>query len=393
MKYSLLILLVISCIATFGQQSTTNIITTALPFLELDPNPRTAAFGEIGVVSSGNYRDAGVFQNPALLSGETRVIGMSLAYSKWLNKLNFGYKLSGFKGYFSIDQKNTIGINFTSFDWGKIMFTDEQGYPTSTYHPWEFYLDGSYSHQINKALSIGLGLKYARSKVFPDHIFIEDKEIHPINTFATDFGIQFKKSHPLSPTTRLNYQIGCSINNFGPKVSYINDAGYKHDFIPTNLRAGLLLNPEIDIDNEIKLNLDIAYQAEKLLVPTPPLYYQGTDSIIDGHNPDISPFQAIFQSFYDAPGGSNEEWHEILHKLGGEARFNFSDKAYIALRCGKMIQHSSKGAKTNTTLGFGIGVFGFVIDYSNYKGKINNLTDTWILSFGFRTRLDKILRF
>jgi hypothetical protein len=393
MKKCIFILLFFHCFTLFGQQSNNNIITTALPFLELDPNPRTIAIGEIGVVSSTYYRDAGVAQNPALLSGDTRVIGGLVSYSKWMNNIVSDFSLSGFKGYFSIDRKNTVSINFTSFLWANMVYTDEQGYPSGNFRPWEFSIGANYARQLSKAISLGAGIKYARSKMFEDNTAFGDYTLKPIRTYAVDLGIQYKKSLVLSEQSKLNYHVGCAINNFGPKVSYNTNPGERHEFIPTNLSLGILLNPEFKLDDDISLNIDLAYQVEKLLVPTPPKYSNTTDSIVEGLNPDISPFQALFQSFYDAPGGYKEELNEITHKFGGEARINFSDKVYVALRGGKYVQHETKGGKNNTTLGFGVGVYGFTLDYSTYKGKSLYLVDTWMLSVGFRTRLDKVLRF
>lgn len=70
---------------------------------------------------------------------------------------------------------------------------------------------------------------------------------------------------------------------------------------------------------------------------------------------DISIFQALYRSFYNAPGGFKEELHEIRHKIGSEIRLNYDDIFYTALRLGRSMEHATKGSRTYTTMGYGVG--------------------------------------
>lgn len=45
-----------------------NTLETEIDILDINTNTRIGAIGEIGVVSSSFYKDAGLYQNPALLS-------------------------------------------------------------------------------------------------------------------------------------------------------------------------------------------------------------------------------------------------------------------------------------------------------------------------------------
>ena len=53
----------------------------------------------------------------------------------------------------------------------------------------------------------------------------------------------------------------------------------------------------------------------------------------------------MFQSFYDAPGGFSEEWHEVYWGLGLE----YSYARQFALRGGYFFEHQSKGGRQYVT--------------------------------------------
>ena len=100
--------------------------------------------------------------------------------------------------------------------------------------------------------------------------------------------------------------IGMNISNIGAKMAYTDNA--ERDFIPTNLRLGTAFNMEIDEFNEFTF----AFDANKLLVPTQPVYQQengtvvygpdGSPIIFSGRNPNVGVASGIFGSFADAPG-------------------------------------------------------------------------------------------
>ena len=89
-------------------------------------------------------------------------------------------------------------------------------------------------------------------------------------------------------------------------MAYTDNAD--RDFIPTNLRLGSAFNMEIDDYNEFTF----AFDMNKLLVPTQPVYQQQNGAVVYG--PDNSPIifsgrdpnpalpSGIFGSFSDAPG-------------------------------------------------------------------------------------------
>ena len=154
-------------------------------------------------------------------------------------------------------------------------------------------------------------------------------------------------------------------------MSYTETAN--RDFIPSNLRIGAAYETEIDDYNSVTVALD----ANKLLVPTQPVYALDDPSVIvSGLDPNVGVANGIVQSFYDAPGivtfdndgnatvleGSwlKEELREI--NLGAGLEYNFAD--VFAFRTGVLHEHFSKGNRQFITLGAGVKYTVFTVDVS-----------------------------
>jgi hypothetical protein len=149
--------------------------------------------------------------------------------------------------------------------------------------------------------------------------------------------------------------IGMNVSNIGAKISY-NKSG-KKDFLPTNLRLGAAWEIDLDSYNKITFALDV----NKLLVPTPALYYTDpkTGNITTiGQPSDVGITQGIFQSFRDAPGGGKEEIKEINYAGGLEYWYD----NVFAIRTGYFWESQIKGNRKFLTLGFGLKYNVFHLD-------------------------------
>ena len=116
------------------------------------------------------------------------------------------------------------------------------------------------------------------------------------------------------------------------------------DFIPMNMRLGSSLQLILITYNKITGTIDL----NKLLVPTPPIY-DSAGEIISGKDPNVGVPVAIFQSFYDAPGGFKEELHEITYSYGIEYWYNNQ----FAIRGGYFHENQTKGNRKYFTAGAG----------------------------------------
>ena len=68
------------------------------------------------------------------------------------------------------------------------------------------------------------------------------------------------------------------------------------------------------------------------------------------------------QSFYDAPGGFEEEWHEIIHKIGTEVLIEYTENFKLALRYGRHKEHPTKSNIRYNTFGTGLYIYGITLD-------------------------------
>lgn len=372
-------------IAIEGYTQNQRIVSYAVPSIEYNSNSHIGGMADIGSVASAFYPDAGLYQNPALLATNDEYAGVNISAMPMLLNIFSDVIDQSLNGFYAIDSKNAIGYTYSRFSLGSIMLMDELGYLTDVLQPKDSYHKFSYSRAISNYVSLGLGIKFINNDL---------GNSQEINTFAVDLGFNYKKIYKLIEQFGLNTNLGGSINNFGPKVSY--DEGITHNFIPTSLKLGALVNPEYKISNKFNLNLEVAVQLEKDLIPSEPIYAsENSRLIIGGYNPDISAFQALYQSFYDSPEGFSGELKEIRYKFGTELRANYDNKLYLALRLGRYNDTSMFVGNNSTTTGIGIGLFGFSLDYKHVKPDLmSNPNRNFALTLGYRMNLrGKLFRF
>ncbi len=123
-----------------------------------------------------------------------------------------------------------------------------------------------------------------------------------------------------------------------------------------------------------------AVDVNKLLVPTPTVTIN--DTIYGIESDGISVPTAVFQSFYDAPGGFTEELHELMYSVGLEYWYNNQ----FALRGGYFDEHATKGNRKYFTMGVGVKLNVFSIDFAYMlpsAGRQNPLANTLRFTLGF----------
>jgi len=331
-----------------GQQ---NAIMTAVPFLMIAPDARGGAMGDAGVASSPDANS--MHWNPAKLAFIQKDMGISVSYSPWLHKLVQDINLAYLSGFKRIDKEQSIGMSLRYFNLGDITFTDDKGYSIGNYRPNEFAIDGAYSRLLTKSLSMAVTARFIHSNLTQGQ-YSEGQATKPGNSVAADIAL-YQEFPVKFETTQGVFAWGVNLSNLGAKISY-SDANLRKDFLPTNLRFGPSLRLDIDDYNSMAFMLDI----NKLLVPTQPFYKGTTDTIIAGFNPNVSPVVGLIHSFYDAPGGFEEELREFSFAGGVEYWY---DKQF-ALRGGFFYEDKNKGNRKYVTLGAGLRYNVFGLDFS-----------------------------
>jgi hypothetical protein len=326
-----------------------NPIQTVVPFLTIAPDSRAGAMGDVGVATSPDIFS--MHWNPAKFAFIDGKAGVGISYAPWLRNLVPDINIAYLGGFYRFDDKQVASASLVYSSLGDVPFTDEYGNLERTFKPNEFSFDLGYSRVFAENFSGGIAFRFIYSNLTGGS-YSGGEATKPGTSFAADISGYYKKDITLfSKDTRLGF--GLNFSNIGSKMSYSD--GQNSDFIPMNIRLGT--SGTINLDNFNKISL--AFDLNKLLVPTPPIY--NTDGeIIDGKDPNVSVPVAIFQSFYDAPGGFSEEMHEITYSIGTEYWYNNQ----FAIRGGYFHEHESKGNRKYFTVGAGFRLKGFTIDFS-----------------------------
>lgn len=366
MKKSAVVLLLIIIALTgspllYGQQNSgeLNAIQTVVPFLTIAPDSRAGGMGDAGVATSPDVFS--MHWNPAKFAFIDGKGGIGLSYSPWLRTLVPDINIALLSGYSRIDKKQVLSSSLLYSSLGDVPFTDEFGNLERTFTPNEFSFDAGYARLFTDNLSGGIAFRFIYSNLTGGS-YSGGVATKPGISFAADISGYYNKDISVFDKKGL-LAFGLNFSNIGSKMSYSDSQ--TSDFIPMNMRLGSSFTVDLDSYNKITLSLDL----NKLLVPTPPIYSSSNpDSIIAGKDPNVAVPVAIFQSFYDAPGGFNEEIHELTWSIGAEYLYN----NIFAVRSGYFHEHETKGNRKYFTAGAGFRLNAFTLDFSYLMPLVQN---------------------
>ncbi len=344
-----------------GQDTTRRVITSAVGFLSISPDARSAAMGDAGAAISPDANST--YWNAGKLAFNESEMGFSLSYTPWLSKIVDDMSISYLSGYYKLSDDQAIGVSLRYFDLGDINLFDGMGNPTGSVRPREWTVGGTYSRKLSENLGVGVTLRFIHSNL-TQNIASLGNDNKAGTSVAGDIGIYYNKDIEVGTTTS-NIAFAGSISNIGGKISYLNDA--TKDFLPTNLRLGTAFKTSFDQYNTITFALDI----NKLMVPSPPIFEtdengvivldtNGDPVILDGKDPNRGVISGMFGSFADAPGGFSEELQEVMISFGAEYWYN----QIFAARAGYFYEHQNKGDRKYFTVGLGFRYQVFGIDFA-----------------------------
>ncbi|HVA98421.1 MAG TPA: type IX secretion system outer membrane channel protein PorV [Bacteroidia bacterium] len=338
-----------------------NTITTAVPFLTIAPDSRSGGMGDAGVASSPDA--SSLDWNCSKLAFIDKKMGFTVSYTPWLRALVPDINLAYISGYYKLKNDQAISASLRYFSLGSITFTNAAGNATGQFNPNEFALDFGYAKKLSDRWSGGMAMRYIYSNLTGGQTVASGQTTHPGRSIAADINAFYQNSDITISGKKSILRAGINISNIGAKMSYSSST--ETDFIPTDLRLGSSFTIKTDQYNSFTFMVD----ASKLLVPTPPVYYQskktGTDSvnangyvILAGKDPNVGVVTGMMQSFYDAPGGALEEFHQIDWSFGTEYWYNQE----FAIRLGYFYENKYEGDRQYVTLGAGLKYEVFSLD-------------------------------
>jgi hypothetical protein len=369
-----LILLLLVTQLTFAQQDI-RVVTTAVPFLSIAPDARSASLGDQGVATSSDAFSN--HWNPAKYAFVKNDTGAAISYTPYLSKLVNDIFLADVTYFRAIDDRSAWAVGLRYFSLGEIQIGER---PADFINPLierpnEYVLDASYALKLSDKFSMAIQGSFLTSDLKLDS---GDNDSTSASTVAVGVsGFYQSYEVPYSNFSGM-WRAGFNISNIGPKLKY-EDEG-QSDFLPTNLKVGGGFDFIFDSYNKLAVSLEI----NKLLVPSPSEPITDGDGNITGYAQpnDVGVLSGIFKSFGDAPDGFSEELKEFTWSLGAE--FMYDDS--FALRAGYFNENELKGARKFFTLGAGFkyNVIDVDLSYLISAGRvINPLENTLRFSLTF----------
>jgi len=374
-----------------------NTITTAVPFLMISVDSRAGGMGDAGVAVSPDAN--AIHWNPAKLAFAENDGEFSMSYSPWLRNLVPDMSLAYLSGYKRLaNKRSAIGGSLRYFNLGSILFTDINGSTIRDFKPAEFALDVAFAQQFGDNFSGGVAIRYVNSNL-TGGISVQGANSKAGQSVAADLSFFYTKNELDLGDKTGAFAFGMNISNIGAKMSYTETAA--QDFIPINMRIG----PSFKLDLDEYNSLTFAFDLNKLLVPTPPVYnpdsidpVTGRLAIISGRDPNVGVAAGIFGSFTDAPGVVVQDddgnytvvdgtrWREEIREVNIAGGFEYWYADQFAFRGGYFWEHFTKGNRKYFTLGAGVryNIFSLDLSYLIANQQRSPLANTLRFTLGFR---------
>jgi hypothetical protein len=343
---------------TFGQdEQQVNVITTAVPFLLISPDARAGGMGSVGVSTTADVYS--MYWNPAKYAFIEKDFGFGIGYVPWLRDVVNDIGLASMAGFKRFGDKQAVAMSLRFFSMGEVMFTNDVGQELGTVKPNEWTIDATYSRKFARTFSGAVAGRFIYSNLVP--IDYNKYDVQPGISVAADVALYYHEELEIKGLEAAWISVGMDISNIGAKISYSSSSTLR-DFIPTNLRLGPSFTMDLDEYNRISFAIDL----NKLLVPTPPIYYpdsigpDGEKVIEKGMDPEVGVVKGMIQSFYDAPYGFKEELDEITLGIAAEYWYN----KLFAIRMGYFYESKYKGNRQYVNFGAGLRYNVFGLDFS-----------------------------
>jgi len=341
------VLLLLFAETSRAQSGKENPITTAVPFLRLATDARTAAMGDVGVATTPDANS--IFYNGAKTIFNENKYGIGLTYTPWLSELDLkNINQISLGAFYKLSEKEAVSLGFRNFNQGTFSFTDATGTEVSSFKPSDLAIEAGYSRKLSAKSGIGLNIRYIHSKLANNSV---NSDYKAGNAVAADLSYFY---------TKKAWNFGVALTNLGSKIKYGGDPSY----IPANLALGAAYNKEINSDNK----LSFAIEFNKLLVPTPP-DPSNAQKVADYNSKSV--VGSWFSSFGDAPGGGSEELKEVQLGLGAEYMY----KEMFSVRAGYFSENKLKGNRNYFTVGAGLAYKFAGINFSYLVPTGNNTND------------------
>jgi long-subunit fatty acid transport protein len=324
---------------------------TSVPFLQIEPDSRSAGMGNTGVALADNA--SALFWNPAGFAFQEKETQIGITHSNWLPNFNTDLFYDYLAGKMYIDGIGTIGAHITYFNLGEQMQTDEAGNELGTFRSMEFASGASYGFRINDNFAIGTGFRFIYSRLVPAGIDVSGQPAKNGTSVGADLGLLYKTNIFEISDRLAQFNVGMNLSNIGPGIQYTDRA--QQDPLPTVLRLGWAFNMNLDTDGFNTIT--IANDVSKVMA---------RNDTTGGKAMPVH--EAIFKSWdtYLRYDHIESEYKEVplaeQFMIGIGAEYWYDRK--FALRAGYFYESPNNGDRQFLTFGAGIRYNIFGVDFS-----------------------------
>jgi hypothetical protein len=333
---------------------------TAVPFLQIEPDPRAAGMGHAGVALADNA--AAVFWNPAGLAWQ-QGNQVGLTHAAWLPSFNAELFYDYLVGKFRVEGLGTVGAHLTYLNLGEQVQTNDAGFEQGRFHSYELAGGVSYGYELTANWALGTGLRFIYSSL-AGGAEVSGQSIRPGASLGVDLAGMYRSGAFALGGRKASFNAGLNLSNIGPGLRYTDNAA--KDPLPTVLRVGWALTTSLD--NEDIHTLTLANDYSKVMART--------DS--EG-NPDGA-IKALFSSWgsLQRETGQGMVSLPVLRQLMVAAGLEYWYGGLFALRGGYYFEDPHNGDRRFLTLGAGLryGLVGVDLSYLHALGEDHPLANT-----------------
>ncbi|MEP6648220.1 MAG: PorV/PorQ family protein, partial [Saprospiraceae bacterium] len=168
-----------------------NTIISAVPFLRIVPDARSAALGDAGIALSADANS--ISNNASKLAFINSDMGLAASYSPWLRSLGLqDVYMAYLAGYKRLDEFQTLAVSLRYFALGELQFTDINGGPLGVGRPNEFEIAMAYARKLSDNFSAGITGKFIYSNLAGGQQ-IDNIDIVAAKAGAVDISFTYQK--------------------------------------------------------------------------------------------------------------------------------------------------------------------------------------------------------
>ena len=325
------------------------VTTTAVPFLMIEPDSRSAGMGNTGVALADNAN--AIWWNPAGLAYQEGA-EVGITHTNWLPEFNAGLYFDYLVGKYHVDGVGTFGGQVAFMNLGEHERRNAENDQIGTFRSFDLAVGVSYGVKLSERFALGTGVRTIYSQLAGG--------LDGIDGTAFGVGVDLAGLYRTRPFSLGGVETtlsgGMNLSNMGPTITY--ESG--EDPIPQHLRFGLASTFEFDEFNQLTVAADFGKMLTDVDV---------SDDTTAENRRQVAPFyEAIFSSWesaeiQDADGNVTTTVSPLGQiTIGTGMEYWYSQ--LFALRTGYYYENPDFGGREFLTFGAGLRYNIIGVDFS-----------------------------